>query len=110
MQYLFVLTIGGILYFVLKDKNDKIRIDNTKGDINMPVERIASKIIEAERQNRKIAMFHFQTLIHADEFRGVDAIQFCRDVGMRDSFATEFRKMMSLAQMIKDEGYVLKKA
>ena len=75
----------------------------------MPVEMIASKIKEAERRNRKIAMFHFQALIHADEFRGVDAVQFCRDVGVRDSFATEFRKMLSLAQTIKDEGYVIKK-
>jgi hypothetical protein len=75
----------------------------------MPVEMIASKITEAERRNKKIAMFHFQTLIHADEFRGVDAIQFCRDVGVRDSFATEFRKMLSLSQMIKDEGYIIKK-
>ncbi len=76
----------------------------------MPVEKIALKIKEAKRRNKKVVMFHFQALIHADEFKGVDAIQFCRDVGMRDSFATEFRKMLSLSQMIKEEGYILKKA
>jgi len=73
----------------------------------MPIEMIASKIKEGERLKRKIAVFHFQVLIHADEFRDVDAVQFCRDVGVRDSFATEFQKMLSLAQMIKDEGYVI---
>jgi len=77
--------------------------------MKMPIEEIALKIKEAARQNRKIAMFHLQSLIPADEFRGVDAVQFCRDVGVRDSFATEFRKMLSLSQMIKDEGYILKK-
>jgi hypothetical protein len=76
----------------------------------MPVKEIALKIKEAEKRNKKIAMFHFQSLIHADEFKGVDAVKFCRDVGMRDSFATEFRKMLSLSQMIKDEGFILKKA
>ena len=76
----------------------------------MPIETIALKIKEAEKRNKKVAMFHFQSLIHADEFRAVDAIQFCRSVGMRDSFATEFRKMLSLSQMIKQEGYLLKKA
>ena len=76
----------------------------------MPVEKIALKIKEAERRNKKIAMFHFQALIHSDEFRGDGAVQFCRDVGVRDSFANEFRKMLSLSQMIKDEVYILKKA
>jgi len=76
----------------------------------MPIKEIALKIKAAERQNKKIAMFHFQSLIHAEEFRGVDAVQFCRDVGVRDSFATEFRKMLSLSQVIKDEGYILKKS
>lgn len=75
----------------------------------MTIKKIAEKIKEAEIKKQKIAMFHFQALIHAEKFQGVDATQFCRDVGIRDSFATEFRKMMSLAQIIKEEGYVLKK-
>ena len=73
----------------------------------MPVDKIAAKIKEAELKNKKIAMFHFQSLINADEFKGVDAVQFCHDVGVPASYATEFRKMISLAQMIKDEGYQL---
>ena len=76
----------------------------------MSVEKIALKIKEAESEKNKTAMFHFQTLIHADEYRNLDAIQYCRDVGMRDSFATEVRKMRKLSQMIKDQGYVLRKA
>ncbi len=75
----------------------------------MKVEKIALKIKEAERENKKTVMFHFQTLIHADEFRAVDAIQYCRDVGMNDSFATEVRKIINLSQMIRDQGYVLRK-
>lgn len=73
----------------------------------MPVDKIATKIKEAELKKNKIAMFHFQTLIHADEFKRVDAIQFCNDVGVPVSYATEFRKMISLSQMIKHEGYQL---
>ena len=76
----------------------------------MSVEEIALKIKEAEKESNKTVMFHFQTLIHADEFRGVDAGQYCRDIGMSESFAAEFRKMIKLSQMIKDQGYVLIKA
>ncbi|MBN1972675.1 MAG: hypothetical protein JW787_03495 [Sedimentisphaerales bacterium] len=75
----------------------------------MTTEEIALKIEEAGKRNKKTTMFHFLSLFYADEFREYDAVQFCRDVGMRDSFATEFRKMFSLSQMIKDEGYIIKK-
>jgi hypothetical protein len=78
------------------------------GGFKMPVEMIATRIKEAQSQKKKVAMFHYQILMHADELRGVNAIQFCRDVGMQDSFATEFKKMLKLAEMIKDEGYVIK--
>ena len=73
----------------------------------MLTEKIAKKIKEAKKNKKKIAMFHFQSLIHVDEFNEVDPTQFCRDVGMRDSFATEFRKMKKLSEIIKEEGYVL---
>ena len=36
MQYLFVLTIGGIFYFVLKDKNGNKIVDKTKNGIELP--------------------------------------------------------------------------
>lgn len=73
------------------------------------IEKIKLKIREAEKRKRKIAMFHFQSLINVDEFKGVDAVQFCRDVGMKDSFATEFRKMIKLSQILTEEGYTLQK-
>ena len=76
----------------------------------MVLKSIASRIKEAERQNKKTAMFHFQILIHADKLRGENALKFCREVGMKDSFVTDFKKLMSLSQMMKDEGYVLRKA
>ena len=75
----------------------------------MSVNEIAEKIKEAEKRNKKIAMFHFQSLINAKEFQGVDATQFCRDVGMRDSFATEFRKMISLARIMNEMGAKINK-
>ena len=75
----------------------------------MPIQKIISKIKEAEQKNQKIAMFHLQSLIHAEELQGVDPVQFCKDVGMKESFATEFRKMMSLSKVLKDEGYALMK-
>ena len=75
----------------------------------MPLKEIALKIKEAEKKKQKTVMFHFQTLIHADELKGFDAIKYCRDVGMNDSFAAEVRKMINLSQMIIDQGYLLRK-
>lgn len=73
----------------------------------MSIDEIARKVREAEKTKNKIAMFHYQILIHAKELEGVDAIEFCKEIGVNESYATEFRKMLSLAKLMRDEGHYL---
>ncbi|MBW6521841.1 MAG: hypothetical protein K0A99_12675 [Desulfoarculaceae bacterium] len=68
------------------------------------IEDIATKIRDAAHINQKIAMFHFQVLINADKLKGLDPMDFCKDIGVTRSYATEFRKMLSLAKLMKEEG------
>jgi hypothetical protein len=71
------------------------------------IEEIARQVQEAARVNKKVAMFHYQVLINASELEGVDPAQFCRDIGVRPPFATEFRKMMNLAKLINEMGLTI---
>jgi hypothetical protein len=76
----------------------------------MVVKEIAEAVQEAEREGKKVAMLHYQILIHADELRGVDALEFCKEIKVPASYATEYRKMLSLAELIKEQGAIIKKA
>ena len=71
------------------------------------IEEIARQIQEAALVNKKVAMFHFQVLINAGELEGVDPAQFCRDIGVRPPFATEFRKMIALAKLMNQLGVMI---
>jgi uncharacterized protein (DUF924 family) len=70
----------------------------------MIVKAIAEAVHEAEQSKQKIAMFHYQVLIHAEELRGVDAVEFCKEIKVPTTYATEFRKMISLAELMKEQG------
>jgi hypothetical protein len=65
---------------------------------------ISAKVHDAATKNNKIAMFHLQVLIHAHELQTTDPIEFCRAVKVPESYATEFRKMLSLSRALRDEG------
>lgn len=69
---------------------------------------IAKRIRQAELNGQKIAMFHYQVLLHADQLAGVSAAEFCRLVGMKESFTTEYNKMMALAKLLKEQGVSIK--
>jgi hypothetical protein len=71
------------------------------------IQTIATKIHEAAGDGNKIAMFHFQILLHAHELAAMDPVDFCRLVKVPDSYATEFRKMLSLARLMREEGVAL---
>lgn len=45
----------------------------------MVIKEIAEKVREAALDGNKIAMFHYQVLIHAQELQGIDAIVFCKE-------------------------------
>jgi hypothetical protein len=72
------------------------------------LQAIAKAVHAAASGNKKIAMFHFQVLSHAHELKDVDPIRFCKAVGVPVSYATEFRKMLGLARVIRHEGLQLK--
>jgi hypothetical protein len=75
----------------------------------MIVKAIEEAVHEAERRKNKIAMFLYQVLIHAEELRGVDAEEFCKEIKVPASYATEFRKMISLAALMQEQGTIIKK-
>jgi hypothetical protein len=68
------------------------------------IEHIAAKVRDAARTGHKIAMFHYQVLTNADALDGLDPVLFCRDIGVPETYATEFRKMISLSRLMKEEG------
>jgi len=65
---------------------------------------IARSVREAALGGQKIAMFHYLVLLNADKLKGLDAVAFCKDIGVPETYATEFRKMISLAKLMKEQG------
>ncbi|MCP5178659.1 MAG: hypothetical protein H6994_01965 [Pseudomonadales bacterium] len=71
-------------------------------------DEIAKSIREGEAQGKKIATFHLEVLMHAEQLDGDEANEFCHRVGVPLSYATEFRKMLSLAQLMRNRGLVIR--
>ena len=84
----------------------KIRTKTEPGtEEEMKVKEVMDAIREAEKENEKTtAMFHYQVLIHAGDLLGVDPVEFCREVGMSYGFRAEFRKMINLAALMREQG------
>lgn len=68
---------------------------------------IGQKVATAATKHNKIAMFHLQVLMHANELATTDPVYFCHRVKVPESYATEFRKMISLARLMREEGLTL---
>lgn len=68
------------------------------------IEQIKQAIREAEASGQKMAMFHFQVLENAGTLESTDPKSFCKQVGVPESYATEFRKMLSLATVMRQRG------
>lgn len=66
-------------------------------------EEMASQIRQGASEGQKIAMFHLLVLKHADELTASDPTEFCRRVGVPESFTTEFRKMLALRRLMRDQ-------
>jgi len=65
---------------------------------------IKEQIQTAALGKNKIAMFHFQVLKHAPQLAGADPAEFCRLVGVPESYKTEFQKMLSLVKLMEQQG------
>jgi hypothetical protein len=68
------------------------------------ITQIKAAIQSAAGKSQKSAMFHFQVLKNADELKGVDPRGFCKEVSVPLTYASEFRKMIALARLMKEEG------
>jgi hypothetical protein len=68
------------------------------------IEQIKAAVLSAEAKKQKLAMFHFQILKNADDLTGFNPKGFCKEVSVPESWATEFRQMMALARLMKEQG------
>lgn len=68
------------------------------------IEEIRKAVHDAALGNQKIAMFHYQVLKNAIALDGVDPEAFCRDIDVPKTYQTEFRKMLSLARVMRQQG------
>lgn len=71
------------------------------------IEQIKSAVNRAVESNQKIAMFHYQVLKNADDLKGIDPKAFCKEISVSETYATEFRKMIALARLMKEQGVKL---
>lgn len=71
------------------------------------IDDIKPAVHGAAASKRKVAMFHLQILKHADELEGVDPIAFCKELSVPAPYATEFRKMLNLPRLMKEQGIKL---
>ena len=74
------------------------------------VATVKAAVQSAALSNQKIAMFHFQILKNADALDSVSPEAFCAAIGVPETFKTEFRKMLSLARVIRQQGLKLSAA
>jgi hypothetical protein len=51
-----------------------------------------------------MAELHLQSIKYADELSNITAREFCEELGLRPSYATEFSKMRNLTSRLKAAG------
>lgn len=51
-----------------------------------------------------MAMFHYLVFKNYEKIGSDHPTEFCRRVGVPLSYATEFRKMVNLAELVKNQG------
>lgn len=68
------------------------------------IEQIKLAVHEAAVDHQKLAVFLFQVLKNAKALETMDPLAFCKDVGVPQSYATEFRKMLAVARVMRDQG------
>ncbi len=68
------------------------------------IDQIKTAVHSATGRKQRIVMFHFQVLKNADELASIDPKGFCKEISVPQSLATEFRKMIALARLMKEQG------
>ena len=67
------------------------------------IDEIKQALASAPR-NRYMAELHLQSIKYADELSNITAREFCEELGLRPSYATEFSKMRNLTSRLKAAG------
>jgi hypothetical protein len=68
------------------------------------IAEIKKAVEDAAGTDQKIAMFHFQVLKNATELGGMNPDAFCKELAVPATYATEFRKMLGLARLMREQG------
>jgi hypothetical protein len=71
------------------------------------IEDIKRAVHAAAGDKHKIATFHLQVLKNAEALEGMNAEAVCKELAVPRTYATEFRKMLSLARLMKEQGISL---
>lgn len=74
---------------------------NDAGGKEIVIEEIKKALHDAALGKQKIAMFLLQVLKNTAALEGHDAGTFCREIGIPKTYQTEFRKMLSLARIMR---------
>jgi len=72
------------------------------------VDEIKQALASAPR-NRYMAELHLQSIKYADELSNITAREFCEELGLKPSYATEFSKMRNLTSRLKAAGLETRK-
>ena len=85
--------------------------DNTMATNTAPLAAsVKAAVHDAAAGGQKIAMFHFQILKNADALETTSPEAFCKAIGVPETYKTEFRKMLSLARVMRQAGVKLSDA
>lgn len=68
------------------------------------IEEIRQAVHNAALEKQKIAMFHLQVLKNAAALESFDPASFCSEVGVPNTYKTEFTKMLGLARIMRQQG------
>ena len=65
---------------------------------------IRDEVAKAELDNKKDAVNMYLVVKYADQLRSIAPIEFVTTIGRKESYVTEFRKGLKLAEIIADKG------
>lgn len=68
------------------------------------LEHIKNEVAKASITKSKDAVNMYLVIKHADQLKDIDPIEFALSIGRNESYATEFRKGLKVAQVINERG------
>jgi len=68
------------------------------------LQHIKTEVAQAALSKNKDAVNMYLVVKYAEQLKGIDPIEFVTAIGRNDSYATEFRKGLKLAQIISERG------